>query len=72
MSKCLGEVIEKDGFKIFSMVPNDRARARGANETQEIPLKHKKTVISVRMVKHWPRFPGEVVDSLSLEIFKTQ
>lgn len=42
VNKYLEEVIEKDGIRIFSVVPNERTRANGANETQEIPLKHKK------------------------------
>lgn len=42
MNKYLEEVLEKDGVRIFSGVPNDRTRVNGANETQEIPLKCKK------------------------------
>lgn len=72
MNKYLEEVIEKDGVRIFSGMPNDRTRVNGANEIQEIHLNIRKAIISVRVVKHWHRFPREVVDFPSLEIFKDQ
>ena len=40
-------------------------------ETQEIPSEIRKHFFTVREVKHWHRLPGEIVESPSLEIFKS-
>ena len=42
-------------------------------EIQEIPFKYKKnkTFLRVRVVKHWNKLPGEAVESLAWQLFKT-
>ncbi|KAK4827839.1 LOW QUALITY PROTEIN: hypothetical protein QYF61_021976, partial [Mycteria americana] len=41
------------------------------SETQEIPLKHRKKKITVRVVKQWNGFLRDVAESPSMEILKT-
>lgn len=48
---------------LFSVVPKDRTR----DNRQK--LKHRKH--SVRVTKHWHKLPREVVESPSLELFKS-
>lgn len=43
--------------------------AMAQTEAQKIPFKHKrKNFCTMRMIKHWNKFPGKVVESPSLEI----
>ena len=39
--------------------------------TQEVPLKFEKKLVSGEGGRAWPRLPREVVESPSLETFKT-
>jgi len=63
---------QEDGAKLFSVVPSDRT---GGNRHK---LKHgkffpntRKNFFTVRLTEHWNRLPRVVVESPSLEIFKT-
>jgi len=40
-------------------------------ETQEVPPEYQKIHFTVRVIKHWNRFPREAVESPSLEIFRS-
>jgi len=54
------------------VVPRDRARGNGHKlKHRKFRLNMRKNFFPLRLVEHWNRLPRKVVDSPSLELFKT-
>lgn len=62
----------KDRDQFFSVVPTDRTRGnRHKLNIWKFPLDIQKHFFTVRVTKHCYRLPREIVEPLSLEIFKS-
>lgn len=54
-----------------SVMLSDRPTGNEKLKHRKVPLNIRKHFYTVRVTKHWHRLLGEVMESLSLEIFKS-
>jgi len=63
----------KDGEGLFTRVCSGRTRGNGCKLKEgRLRLDIGKKFFTMRVVRPWPRLPGEAVDAPSLEVFKVR